>query len=201
MKILFLIFILMMFNLVTKAQEKYNPPQTKIIPYKDTVHGFQITDNYRWLEDKKNPEVEKWSHEQTDFSVDFIKKNYSDIPGLNDEIRAFIDRDYIGAPFFKADREFFYAKKKGEQQYKLYTRINGKEILIFDPLIYDKTGKTAISGFVLTRDGNRAAIGTQFKGDEINEYRIINTRNGRIEGSIIWSEDGSEESDLLKKCK
>ena len=188
--------VLLMFNTVTNAQFHYNPPATKAIPHKDTVHGFQMTDNYRWLEDKSNPDVKKWSHEQTDYTVDFIKNNFPEVTGLKDEIRAFIDRDYIGAPFFKADREFFYAKKKGEQQHKLYTRINGKEILIFDPLTIDKSGKTAISGFYLTKDGNKAAVGTQFKGDEINEYRIIDTKNGKIIGDIIkngndfsWTKD------------
>src|SRR3989339_328680 len=196
MKTLFFVFIIILTISFMKAQTPYNPPSTKVLPGKDTVHGFQMTDNYRWLEDKSNTEVKKWSHEQTDYTIDYIKKNYPEVAGLKDEIRAYIDRDYIGAPFFKADREFFYAKKKGEQQYQLFTRIKGKEILIFDPLVYDKTGKTAMSGFFLTKDGNKAAVGTQYKGDEINEYRIINTKNGKVIGDVIkngygfgWTKD------------
>lgn len=161
------------------AQIKFNAPETKKIPVTNEVHGFKITDLYQWLEDKDNPEVKEWSHKQHDYTVSFINQTCPQIAGLKDEIRAYLDRDIIGAPFFKANREFFYAKKKGEPQSKLYTRIKGKEICIFDPVKIDPSGKTSISGFVLTEDGNRAAVGTQFRGDEITDYRIIDTKTGK----------------------
>jgi prolyl oligopeptidase len=178
------------------AQITEKPPETKRIPVKDTVHGFQMTDYYRWLEDKTNPDVKKWSQEQTDYAIKYISNNFSEVKGLKEEIRKFLDRDVKTAPFFKGNREFFYAKKKGEEQYKLFTIYNGKDILIFDPTVYDKTGKAAITGLALTRDGNKAAVGIQYKGNEISEYRIIDTKSGKVFGEPIeglddfsWTKD------------
>lgn len=167
------------------SQIKMNYPQTLKLQVIDTVHGVKMLDNYRWLENKDDPKVKDWSHKQHDFTVNYINSTSKEIRGLKDEIRAYLDRDIIGAPFFKANREFYYAKKKGDQQSKIYTRLNGKEILIFDPEKLDPSGKTSISIFDLTRDGNKAAVGIQYKGDEINAVRIINTLNGEIIGNEI----------------
>ncbi|MFA6571704.1 MAG: prolyl oligopeptidase family serine peptidase [Bacteroidota bacterium] len=178
------------------AQEKFNPPATPKKPFNENSNGFNYTDNYRWLEDKSNPDVIEWSKKQHSFTLDFINKTYPEVTGLKNEIRDYLDRDIIGSPFFKGNREFFYAKKKGDLQYKFYTRIKNKEILIFDPSVYDPTGKSAISEVSLTRDGNKAAIAMQNKGNEINEYRIIDTKKGKQLGEIVpngtgwsWTKD------------
>lgn len=180
--------------LTANAQIKY--PATPQKPVTNQYHNFKITDPYQWLEDKSDKEVYDWSQTQHKFTLDFIKNNYKDIPGFKDEIMKLLDRDYIGAPFFKAKREFFYARKKGDAQSKLYTRIKGKEILVFDPNIYDKEGKAAITDVEFTEDGNKAAIAVQYRGDEINEYRIVDTKNGKVIGEPItglrdfsWTKD------------
>ena len=63
--------------------------------------------------------------------------------------------------------------------------MNGKELLVFDPEKVDPSGKTSISIFDITEDGNKASVGTQFKGDEINTVRIINTTTGEVIGNEI----------------
>jgi prolyl oligopeptidase len=181
-------------NMSMQAQIKY--PDTPKKPVQDKIHNFKNTDQYRWLEDKANPEVKEWSHKEHQFTLDFVKNKYKDVVGLKNEIIAYLDRDYLSSPFFKADREFFYARKKGEQQNKIYTRIKGKEIKIFDPEVYDKNGKASISSFDLTEDASKAAVGIQYSGNEIQEVRIIDTKNGKVLGEPIkglndfsWTKD------------
>src|SRR5258708_19314529 len=36
------------------------PPKAEIKPIEETLHGTKIVDNYRWLEDGKTPETQKW---------------------------------------------------------------------------------------------------------------------------------------------
>lgn len=159
---------------------KFNPPETAKKPVTNEVHGFQITDPYQWLEDKDDPQVRKWSETQHNYTVDYVKENAAEISGLRDEISAYLDRDYTSAPFFRGNRQFITKKIKGEQQSKLYTIIDGKEKLIFDPEKFDPSGKTAISSAAFTKDGSRAGIGTQTSGDEILTVRIIDTKTGKV---------------------
>jgi prolyl oligopeptidase len=161
------------------SQKNFNPPATKQIPVVDSLFGYVLTDPYRWLEDKANPEVKDWSVKQDEYARQWIALNTKPIEGLSEEIRRYIDRDYRSAPFFKGNREFFFARKKGEQQNKLYTRIKDKEKLIFDPLKIDPSGKTAIVSFVLNKTADKLAVGVQTKGNEIAKYYFIDTKTGK----------------------
>lgn len=47
------------------AQQKFNPPKTQAIPVLETIHNVTFTDNYRWLEDKKDAKVIEWTKSNT----------------------------------------------------------------------------------------------------------------------------------------
>jgi prolyl oligopeptidase len=160
-------------------------PKAKMVAVSENLHGYIFTDFYRWLEDKTNPETLEWSKSQHSFTVNYLKNNTKVIEGLREEIESHLDRDYRSGPFYKANREFFYLKKKGDAQPKLYTILNKKEILIFDPVAFDTSGKSAMNGMDMTRDGSKAAIGLQYQGNEISTYRIIDTKTGKVLGEPI----------------
>ena len=54
------------------AQVPFNPPPTERKPVVDTLHGFLLTDNYRWLEDKTDPKVVEWTKAQHDYTIQFM---------------------------------------------------------------------------------------------------------------------------------
>ncbi len=177
--------ILLIISLDIFSQSDFNPPPTEKLEVTDTIHNFIITDQYRWLEDKENEKVKSWSEAQHKYTIDYINKTCSEIAGLRDEIRAYIDRDYRSAPFYVGFREFFYSRKKGDKHSKLYTILDNKEILIFDPMKFDSSGLTSQTGLAFTRDGNKFAVGLQLKGNEISDYYIIDTKTGAILGEPI----------------
>jgi prolyl oligopeptidase len=169
--ILFLTFAL--------AKNDLKPPATKQVPVVDTIFGYVITDLYRWLENKDNPEVKEWTRLQNEYATRWIETNTKKIPGLSEEIRNYLDRDYVSAPIFKNNREFFYARKKGEKQNKFFTRIKGKAKLLFDPTTIDSSGKTAIVSHILNKTADKVAIGVQTKGNEITKYYFLDTKTGK----------------------
>jgi len=183
-------------NLTTNAQVKFVPPETKKIPVVDDLHGFKLTDNYQWLEDKTDQKVIDWTRSQHDFTLEYLKSSGKEMAGLEGEIAAYIDRDITGPIFLAGERQFFYVKKKGEQQYKLYTRLGEEDVLVFDPISIDASGLSAISGVNFTKDGDKVAVGVQNKGAEISIYRIVDTKTGKIMGDTIsglrgftWTKD------------
>lgn len=86
---------------------------------------------------------------------------------------------------FSLPRESFSGLEKGEQHNTLFTIIDGEEIRLFSPIDLDDSGNTSLAGLDYTEDGNIAAIGTQFKGDEIRTYRLMNTKTGELFGDDI----------------
>ena len=55
------------------AQEFTVIPTTKNT-VKEYIHGIELTDHFRWLEDKNQTDVIDWTRKQHDATVDFIKK-------------------------------------------------------------------------------------------------------------------------------
>ena len=162
------------------SQTKFNPPATEAKPVVDTLHGVLLTDNFRWLEDKTDPKVIEWTKAQHDYSSQFMKSTQKEHPGLREEISAFIDMDYEGPLNKEGKRVFQTIKKKGDKQYSIYTILNGKKVLIWDPVKLDTTGKTSTAGVQYTYDGERAAVSVQKSGAEITTTYIISTRDGKI---------------------
>ncbi|MEI6456575.1 MAG: prolyl oligopeptidase family serine peptidase [bacterium] len=179
MKNIFLILGLSL-PLAGMTQIPFNPPATEKKPVVDTLHGFLLTDNYRWLEDKNDPKVIEWTKAEHDYSVQYMKATQKEHQGLREEITAFIDMDYEGPLSKEGKRVFQNIRKKGDKQTSLYTIIDGKKILIWDPVKLDTTGKTSTSGVAYTYDGERAAVSVQQSGAEITKTYFINTRDGKL---------------------
>src|SRR5271170_2184700 len=163
----------------------FDPPPTPARPVVDTVHGVKLSDDYRWLEDGRSPEVQAWTKRQHEATLAWLDANAPPVAALHEELSAYFDRDITRPPFFKMGREFFYRTRKGEEQAKVYTRLDGRELLLFDPIALDPSGKTSVGSVVLNRDASRAAVATYSRGSEITDYRIIDTLTGEQIGALL----------------
>ena len=170
---------------VRAADAVFFPPATPERPVAETLHGVTLTDRYRWLENGKDATVEAWSRAQHAATLNYLDRNAPAFSGMRDEIARNYDRDRTYPPLFKHGREFFQRAKKGEPQAKLYTRIDGKEVLLVDPMVIDPSGKTKIGSVVPNRDATRAAVGIYARGSEIQNFRIIDTTTGAQVGPTI----------------
>jgi prolyl oligopeptidase len=161
------------------------PPETPARPVVDVIHGVTLTDRYRWLENGKEAEVAAWTRAQHAATVQFLDRNAPPVPGMKDELTRYFDRDKTDPPLFKHSREFFQRTRRGEPQAKLYTRIDGREQLLFDPIALDPSGKTKIGAVVPNRDATRVAVGVYAQGSERKDFRIIDATTGSQIGPVI----------------
>jgi prolyl oligopeptidase len=171
--------ILLISSAAAFSQDKFNPPATKTKPVVDTLHGVIITDNYRWLESKTDPQVIEWTKAQHDYGEKYLQQTQKVHPDLKDKIAAYINMDYEGPLETFGKRVFQTVKKKGDKQYKIYTFLNGKKILIWDPVQLDTAGKVSTSNTSYTYDGERVAVSTQKSGAEVNTIYFLDTRTGK----------------------
>ncbi len=175
---------------IISAQYQYPATPEKAVV--DDYFGTKITDNYRWLEDLKNPEVEKWFKSQSDFSHSIINK----IPHREDLYKRMKEVQEMNGDSFEAvfqrQNTYFYTKtKKNENLSKLYSRdlSSGKETLIFDPEILGKD--TQITNFAVDSKAKKIAILFSKSGGEICHLRILDLTTHQLlkdEIGPIWSE-------------
>src|SRR6185437_6485198 len=165
------------------------PPETPARPVVDVVHGTTLTDRYRWLENGKDPSVVAWTRAQHDATVQFLDRAAPPVPGMKDELARYFDRDKTDPPLVKHGRQFFQRTRRGEPQPKLYTRIDGRDVLLFDPVAPDPSGKTKIGDVVPNRDASKLAVGVYAQGTERKDYRIVDSTTGAQIGPAITGLD------------
>ena len=188
--------------LCATAFAQYNYPATKKIEVTDTYFGVDYKDNYRWLEDMKNPEVEAWFKQQADFSNAIMNT----INGRDELIAEWRKLDKLQPATYsnqtiKNGRIFYQKQMPGEKVSKVYFKENrnSPEVLLFDPLVFI-TGKTlTVEAAMPSNDGNKIVIGYTENGAEVSTLRIMDVDSKTFlqdkipatAGAMAWSFDDS----------
>src|SRR5204863_3958817 len=119
-----------------------------------------VVDNFRWLEDLKNKDVQDWFKVQHDYTNSWLDK----IPGRDALFEDFKKLDALRpatiSDISRKGQRYFYRKTLPKEKVgKLYYRDGktGKEILLYDPLA-KANGKTySVTYFVPSEDGKKIA--------------------------------------------
>jgi prolyl oligopeptidase len=94
-------------------------PASRRADVAETLHGVEIHDPYRWLEDAAQPEVQAWMKAQDAYARGHLAK----LPG-RDALAARLAEvfyfDALGAPTHRGDRYFFTRKHKEQEKAILY---------------------------------------------------------------------------------
>jgi prolyl oligopeptidase len=176
-------------------------PATRRDDVVETLHGVEIVDPYRWLEDGASAETRAWTAAQNARTEAIL----SAVPGRV-ELEARLTELYragtVEMPAVRGQR-FFYLKREGEQsQAVLYARdgLDGAERSLVDPNALDPNGLTALDWWYPSHDGGLVAYGTSQNGDEWSTLRVVDVATGAVRpdaiartrySSVAWLPDGS----------
>lgn len=164
------------------------PPATERDDVKETLHGVELSDPYRWLEgDNSNPaqmgrmndRVAAW----TDGQNNYTRSVLDNLPGrkaVEDKMRPLLQIGSVSAPNMAGSR-YFYSKREGSQaQARLFVRetSDGERRLLIDPVTLDASGLTTLSGVTPSQDGTLLAYGTFRAGDENTTTYVMNVATG-----------------------
>jgi len=182
-----------------KSQEgtAAKPPVAPVRPVTDDYYGTKIVDNYRYMENLKDPEVQEWFKNQNDYA----RTTLASIP-VREKLLARIRELDTSAPArvtdvqrLPSDRYFYQKLLPGESVPKLYIRqgLGGEERLLADPGKVEVTPSTANKGrnalaFVeISQDGKYVAVGITPGGSENDtEIHVVDVATGHETGDVIF---------------
>ena len=203
-----LVSVVCMSSCTNNTNTKLNYPVTKTVDSTDVLFGQTIKDPYRWLEHLDVKEVADWFKKQANFTDSILAK----IPGqdkIMQELTAFDKMTGVqyGSIMKRGNRYFFKKRLPDEEKGKLYYRDNadGQDVLVFDPLNYEK-GKVYDMSYDVSADGKTVAFDLSEKGKEISfmVFKDVATGNYMPE-KILYAEggfaDGSNDVILYTKRK
>ncbi|MBW8484191.1 prolyl oligopeptidase family serine peptidase [Actinomadura parmotrematis] len=151
----------------------------------DELHGRRVPDPYRWLEDRRSAETERWLAAEDEL----FRKTVDVLPG-RDRLRArlteLLSAGSVGAPVWRGDRHFFTRRTADQEHAVLYTvDPGGAERALVDPIALDPAGTTVLDGWQPDREGRRLAYQVSHGGDEESLLYVLDVATGeRVEGPI-----------------
>ena len=178
------------------AEEAAAAPPASIGGVVETVHGYEVRDPFRGLEDRagadawiraQNARTEAWWDAHPDAAFD----------ARLEELYAL---DRIWDPAVEGKTVFFLRQPGDRQQESLRALVDGVERTLVDPDALDPTGRTALDWYYPSEDGSLVAYGLSKDGTEDSVLRVLETATGKDRGveipdtrwcSVAWLPDAT----------
>jgi len=164
------------------------PPKAEVRNVTDEYFGQKITDPYRWMENLKADETQKWFRAQADYSRAFLDK----LPMREDILKELNSLSDVGTRVGGIQRRgnlYFYRRRApNENDFRIYVRegLGGAERLLVDPDKIASDGKRrSLNGYSVSQDGKYLSYVSSVGGSENGELRVIETATGKDTGELI----------------
>ena len=164
------------------------PPVAEVRNVTTTLHGTTIADPYRWLENKKRPEVQAWLRGQGEAARsvldridgrDTLAARWAElVDAQGDNVR--------GVKQMPGDRFYYLKRSPGQKQFRLVMRegLTGPEKVLVDP--EDAARRTgvphAVNYYHPSWDGRYLAYGMSAGGSEDASLYILDIATGKLLG-------------------
>ena len=154
-------------------------PKTRSTVVTETLHGEEIADPYRWLEDGSDPETVRWTAQQNAYT----EAHLASIPG-RERIRHRLDQllgiGVLGTPTPVRGRYFYLRRDGSQNQPVLYWRlgVDGSDRVAVDPNALNQAGTTALDWFFPSKDGRFLAYGLSDNGSEESVLHVLDLDAG-----------------------
>jgi prolyl oligopeptidase len=162
-------------------------PATRRDDLVETIHGAQVADPYRWLEDAKDPNVAAWTAAEDTLARDFLSK----LPGRDKLAERFKELFYIesvATPRHHGTRWFFARRDAGKEKFIVYWRegktgagagAGGGEKVLLDPTTWSADGSAALGVWSVSQDGKHVAYTVKENNSDEATLYVIEVATGK----------------------
>jgi len=168
--------------LVLGAAEPSKPPATRREPVVETLHGVEIADPYRWLEDQDAPPTREWIAAENAYTDAVL----APLPGrdrIQRRLTELIKIDTVSVPFVRGGRVFFSKRKADQDLFVLYVRprADAPDDVLLDPHGLSPDHSVSVNFEDVSLDGRLLAYGVRNGGqDEVAlRFMDVDTRRER----------------------
>lgn len=177
-----------------------NGPQTRRGEISETLHGTQVADPYRWLEDASSPETQAWIKDQNQRTRAIL----DELPGrasMGERLTELWDYERFNLPSKQGPRYVISHNDGLQAQSVLYTmnELDGERSVLLDPNGLSSDGTMALAGTSFSHDGEWLAYGLSDGGSDWNTWHIRKVSTGEDLSDVLrwvkfstaaWTIDG-----------
>ena len=169
--------------------ETPNYPESKKINFSETIHGYEIEDSYRWLEDFTSEESVDWVERQNKFTKKFIGKNAFK-KTIAKDLEGIWNNESISMPYKVEDKTFYYVNDGTWQQSKLMIKDceSCEERVLLDPNTFSKDGTISLGGTSVSNNATLLAYSISDGGSDWRSWKVLEIASGKVlEENIKWA--------------
>jgi len=151
----------------------------------ETIHGRQVADPYRWLEDPDSDRTRAWLAAQQNLYARYE----ATVPGrdkLTERLGELLGAGEVSPPAWRGERQFFTRRAPGQEHAVLYTvSPAGAERALIDPSMLDPTGVTTLDTWQPDDEGRLLAYQLSAGGREESVLHVMDIATGQdVDGPI-----------------
>jgi prolyl oligopeptidase len=164
-------------------------PESRRDDVVETLHGHQIADPYRWLEDPDAPDTQDWVRRQNEFTEAELS-GYPERAWFQTTMSAILARPRAGVPVKKAGW-YFVGRNDGTQaQDVVYVAESLDELLsagrvLIDPNQLSADGTDSLGTFTVSPDGKYFAYGINESGSDWTTFRLLDIATGSAVDDLV----------------
>ncbi len=164
-------------------------PESKKINFVENIHGYEISDSYRWLEDFTSDESINWVKRQNNFTKKYIGKNKFK-RGIGEYLEKIWENESISTPYKVEDKTFYYFNDGTFQQSKLMIKDcdECEERVLIDPNTFSEDGTISLGSTSVNNNADHIAYSISDGGSDWRIWKVMNIETGEIlSDEIKWA--------------
>lgn len=140
----------------------------------ETLHGIEVADPYRWLEDQESAETRAWIEAQDATTRAFLEQT-PQRPEIRQRLTELARIDSVGMPTVRHG-VYFFSKRKADEELPIFYRrvgIAGEDEVLIDPHTLSTDGSVSVSLMDISQDGSLLVYGIRHGGEDEVEVRLL----------------------------
>jgi prolyl oligopeptidase len=155
-------------------------PEAARLDIVDVLHGHEVADPYRWLEDPDDARTVAWSQAQDEHYAAALA-SWDRRDGFHARLTELYGVGDVGVPVWRGRRSFALRRDPGQDHAVLaVTEPDGTERVLIDPMAIDPLGTTTLDFSVPSPDGKLLAYGLSEGGTETSVIRVMDVTSLEI---------------------
>jgi prolyl oligopeptidase len=162
------------------SSDQFQPaPITRREDFREILHGVEVPDPYRWLEDGAAPETRAWLSAQHEYA-----RPYLDTPGREAIRKRLVELariDTVSVPIERGESHFFSRRRADDQQAVICLRrgSDGVDEVLIDPRSINPDLTISVDILAVSNDGSILAYSVRRGGEDQIEVRVMDVESRR----------------------
>lgn len=157
-------------------------PQPVAKPIREFLHGVEVEDRFRWLEDQNSPATRSFIRSEQDAYREYLRKHGELRASIEPRVRELLTVESVDLPIPDRRGGLLYLKRKAEEEQKAIYHRNDSDVeaLLLSGQALDRDTYASLSLVQVSPDGRYLVFAVRTGGEDVQEIGIYDLELRRM---------------------